>query len=66
MMPAWKRKVREHSIEKNENGILFKTGGSAGHSREMHLGSDGSDDGNGNRQAQYPADQPPDERGGGA
>ena len=64
--------LREINIrKKNENETIHEpapagAGGSAGHSGKMPLGSDGSDGGDGNWSAQYPADQPPDERSSGA
>ena len=65
--------LREINLRKrrNENETIHEpapvgAGGSARHSGEMPSGSDGSDGGNSNRSAQYPPDQPPDERGSGA
>ena len=55
---------REHETDKND--APAGAGGEAGNGCEMSLGSNGPNDGDGDREAQYPADQPTDERSGGA
>ena len=57
------RRRNEHETDKND--APAGAGGEAGNGREMPTGSNGPNDGNGNRPAQYPPDQPPDERGSG-
>ena len=55
---------REHETDKNN--APAGTGGEAGNGREMPTGSNGPNDGAGDRETQYPLDQPPDKRGSGA
>ena len=64
--------LREINIrKKNENETIHEpapvgAGGSAGYSGALPAGGNGPNGGNSNRPAQYPADQPANERGGGA
>ena len=55
---------REHETDKND--APAGAGGEAGNGCELSTGSNGSNDSDGDRQAQYPLDQPPDKRGSGA
>ena len=64
--------LREINIrKKNEDETIHEpasvgAGDSTGHSGALPVGGDGSDGGDGDRPAQYPPDQPTDERSGGA
>ena len=58
------RRRNEHETDKND--APAGAGGEAGNGREMSPGSNGPNDGDGDRSAQYPSGQPPDERSSGA
>ena len=58
------RRRNEHETDKND--APAGAGGEAGNGREMSPGSNGPNDGDGDRSAQYPPGQPPDERSSGA
>ena len=53
---------REHETDKNN--APAGTGGEAGNGCEMPTGSNGPNDGAGDRETQYPLDQPPDRQRG--
>ena len=58
------RRRNEHETDKND--APAGAGGEAGNGRELSPGSNGPNDGDGDRSAQYPSGQPPDERSSGA
>ena len=54
--------LRRRNHETDKNDAPAGAGGEAGNGREMSPGSNGPNDGDGDRSAQYPPGQPPDER----